>query len=205
VQPRDFIPVAEESDLILEIGQHVLQEACREAVRWDCAARGLRMSVNVSARQLVAGDFAADVMRVLHSTGLEPPTLCIEMTEGALIEAGSAFESLQALRDIGVHLAVDDFGSGYSSLTYLRHFPVDVVKIDRVLVERLASSTRDRSIVAGIAALGRSMGMDIIVEGVERPDQVATLTELGCEFGQGFVFGRAEAAEIVLNPENARR
>ena len=105
---------------------------------------------------------------------------------------------------MGVHLAVDDFGTGYSSLAYLHHFPVDVVKIDRTFVERLVSSARDRSIVAGIAALGRSMGMDVIVEGVERRDQVETLIELGCEFGQGFVFGHAAAPEVVLDPENAR-
>ncbi len=205
VQPDDFIPVAEESDLILEIGRHVMEAACHEAASWRFGERGLRMSVNVSAQQLVAGDPAASIMRVLHSTGLDPSALCVELTESVLIEARSASASLQTLRDVGVHLAVDDFGTGYSSLAYLRHFPVDIVKIDRALVERLGSSARDRSIVAGIAALGRSMGMDIIVEGVERRDQVDTLIELGCEFGQGFVFGHPAAADAVLDPESAAR
>jgi EAL domain-containing protein (putative c-di-GMP-specific phosphodiesterase class I) len=179
VMPADFITVAEETGLIVEIGDHVLRAACRDAASWQCAQRGLRVSVNVSARQLVATDFADKVADVLRQTGLAPTALCLELTETVLIEAASAAQSLQQLRELGVHLAVDDFRMSYSSLSYLRRFPVDVRKIDRAFVVGLPSSARDLSIVSGIVQLGRSIGMDVVVEGVERADQVAALIELG--------------------------
>jgi EAL domain-containing protein (putative c-di-GMP-specific phosphodiesterase class I) len=196
----DFITVAEETGLIVEIGDHVLRAACRDAASWQCAQRGLRVSVNVSARQLVATDFADKVADVLRQTGLAPTALCLELTEAVLIDAASAAQSLQQLRELGVHLAVDDFRMSYSSLSYLRRFPVDVRKIDRAFVVGLPSSARDLSIVSGIVQLGRSIGMDVVVEGVERADQVAALIELGCKFAQGFAFGAAVAASDVFEP-----
>jgi len=148
----------------------------------------------------MAADYAERTVRVLRETGLDPSALCLELTESVLIEASGAAGSLQSLRQLGVHLAVDDFGVGYSSLGYLRRFPVDVLKIDRAFVEGLPTNTRDMSILSGIIALGRSMGVDVIVEGIEQVDQVSMLIELGCEYGQGFVFSRPAPADVVLDP-----
>jgi EAL domain-containing protein (putative c-di-GMP-specific phosphodiesterase class I) len=158
------------------------------------------VSVNVSARQLIAADFADKVADVLRLTGLPPAALCLELSVSVLIEAAAAAASVQKLRELGVRLALDDFGIGYSSLSYLRRFPVDVLKVDRAFIVDLPSSARDASIVSGIVQLGRSIGVDVVVEGVERDDQLAALIELGCEFAQGLAFGAPAPADQVFDP-----
>ena len=200
VMPAEFITMAEETGLIVQIGDHVLRTACRDAAIAGCGPRGLRVSVNVSARQLIAADFADKVADVLRLTGLPPAALCLELSVSVLIEAAAAAASVQKLRELGVRLALDDFGIGYSSLSYLRRFPVDVLKVDRAFIVDLPSSARDASIVSGIVQLGRSIGVDVVVEGVERDDQLAALIELGCEFAQGLAFGAPAPADQVFDP-----
>jgi len=202
--PADFIPVAEETGLIGEIGDHVLRLACMTASAWRLAVRGIRMSVNVSAHQLLSGNFADNVMAVLNTADLDPSALCLELTESVLIEAADAVQSLQGLREHGVHVAIDDFGVGFSSLGYLRRFPVDELKIDKVFVDGMLSNPRDAAIVTGIVHLGRSLDIDVIVEGVEEMAQLTALVELGCELGQGHLFSAAAAADEVLDPSRSR-
>jgi diguanylate cyclase (GGDEF)-like protein/PAS domain S-box-containing protein len=200
----EFIPVAEDTGLIAEIGDHVLQLACVTASAWRCAERGIRMSVNVSAHQLLAGAFADNVMLALSTADLDPSVLCLELTESVLIEAADAVHSLQELREQGVHVAIDDFGVGFSSLGYLRRFPVDVLKIDKVFVDGMLANPRDAAIVTGIVHLGRSLGMDVVVEGIEERAQLTALVELGCELGQGHLFSAAASADEVLDPRRSR-
>jgi diguanylate cyclase (GGDEF)-like protein/PAS domain S-box-containing protein len=199
----DFIPVAEETGLIGEIGDHVLRQACITATAWRCAERGIRMSVNVSAHQLLARNFADDVMVALNTADLDPSVLCLELTESVLIEAVGAVHALQELRDQGVHVAIDDFGVGFSSLSYLRRFPVDVLKIDKMFVDGLLANQRDAAIVTGIVHLGRSLGIDVIVEGIEERAQLTALVDLGCELGQGHLFSVAAIADEVLDPRQS--
>jgi EAL domain-containing protein (putative c-di-GMP-specific phosphodiesterase class I) len=198
VQPADFIPVAEQSGPILALDKWVLWEACRRARPWG----DLTVHVNVSARQVLHGDLTALVSGVLVDTGLEPERLTIEITEGTLMEDTEAtLDALRRLRHLGVRLAIDDFGVGFSSLSYLRRLPVDVVKIDREFVTGIAAGADEWSLARGIVRLLHSLGRETVAEGIERPEQVAHLVALGCQLGQGFYFARPvppEAIDAVL-------
>jgi EAL domain-containing protein (putative c-di-GMP-specific phosphodiesterase class I) len=194
--PATFIPVAEESGLIVPIGAWVLREACRQARAWRREGKNLTVSVNLSPRQLAQGDLVDVVRRVLKETGLPAPALCVEITEGAIVENHQrASAALEALRKLGVRIAMDDFGTGYSSLSYLKSLPVDVVKIDRSFVSSVHENKEDRAIIAAVLSLTEVMGLITIAEGVETQAQLDALRALGCEFAQGFYFGRASAAE----------
>jgi diguanylate cyclase (GGDEF)-like protein len=195
--PGEFIPVAESTGLIRPIGAWVLRESCRQTVRWHHESPTtvpLRVSVNVSPRQLHDGDLPELVRDVLAETGLPPELLTLEMTESVLIDnREEGLANLTTLHDMGVRLAIDDFGTGYSSLSYLHRFPVDVLKIDRSFVERL-SNGGDTALVSTILRLGRSLNIETVAEGIERPQEMLMLRRQGCTTGQGFHFSPPVAA-----------
>lgn len=190
VQPSEFIPVAEETGLILGCGAAVLAEACTHVARWNERHPGrppLAVSVNLSAHQLLSGGLGGLVAGALERSGLEPRLLCLEITETVLMaDAGASRAALEGLKDLGVMLALDDFGTGYSSLAYLRGFPVDVLKIDRSFVLGLGESAQDTAIVASVIALAHALGLRAVAEGVETSEQAARLQELGCDLAQGY-------------------
>ena len=194
VSPHSFIPVAEETGLIVAIGGFVLREACRQTARWnDTISRiePLMVAVNISPRQLTTPGLVDLVADVLSETQLPASRLCLEITENVLMEDASSSEvTLAELKRLGVQLAIDDFGTGYSSLRYLRRLPIDVLKIDRSFVAGLGRNAADAAIVRGVAGLGSSLGLRTVAEGVERADQATMLADIGCDFGQGFLWSR---------------
>ena len=193
ISPVRFIPVAEETGLILQIGLWALREACRQIVHWNTQRPGdaLVVAVNVSGRQLLEPILVQTVAEVLQDTGLDAACLKLELTESVVMEdAEATIETLGQLKALGVQLAIDDFGTGYSSLSYLKRFPVDVLKVDRSFVDGLATSQQDAAIVQGIVALAQSLGLTVTGEGVETADQAAYLTRLGCDLAQGYYFSR---------------
>jgi diguanylate cyclase (GGDEF)-like protein/PAS domain S-box-containing protein len=192
VPPDEFIPIAEDSRLIVPLGAAVLREACRQQVRWRDGDTGMtHVAVNVSARQLSSPGFATQVAGILDEVGLDPGMLCIELTESGLIDAGtSAQKEILALKALGVILALDDFGTGWSSLAYLRRFPFDVVKIDRSFVAGLGVEVGDTEVVRAVIGLGQALGMRTLAEGIETEAQSLLLTELGCDQAQGYLYGR---------------
>ncbi|HWH32437.1 MAG TPA: bifunctional diguanylate cyclase/phosphodiesterase [Egibacteraceae bacterium] len=207
LQPDAFIPLAEESGLIVPLGEWVLDEALSQLARWHAAGRnlGCGMSVNVSARQLRDPSFVLHVQRALARTGVAPSALTLEITERVLLEeAREELASLEALRLLGVQIAVDDFGTRYASLAYLKRLPVNGLKIDRTFVSGVAHDTHDAAIVAAIVTLGHTLGMRVTAEGVETAEQLAAVQALGCDLAQGFYLGAAvPAAEAVAAREVA--
>jgi diguanylate cyclase (GGDEF)-like protein len=202
VWPEAFIPLAEETQLMGDLGRWILTEACREVAGWR-ALRPLRLSVNLSAAQLVSSEtLAADVTAALAESGLSPGALVLEITETALMrDVTETISSLRALKELGVLLAVDDFGTGYSSLDYLRRFPIDMLKIDKAFVDDLGAG--DSTLAQAIIDLGESFDLEVVAEGVEHESQRQRLLELGCSYGQGHHFSRALPAcemQILLNP-----
>ncbi|HUB20514.1 MAG TPA: GGDEF and EAL domain-containing protein [Acidobacteriaceae bacterium] len=195
LSPADFIPIAEESGLIVPLGEWGLAEACRQLVQWrSTGAEPLRrahMSVNLSARQIEKPDLVAGVQHTLAATGLPPACLRLEVTESGLIsDPQAAQRNMRALEKLGVGLHMDDFGTGYSSLDYLQRFPFDTLKIDRSFVRDIAYNHNSRLIVGSIIHLARSLGMDVVAEGIEDAEQLAELKTLGCPCGQGYYFSR---------------
>jgi diguanylate cyclase (GGDEF)-like protein/PAS domain S-box-containing protein len=199
--PGEFIAVAESTGLIRAIGDFVLREACAQTIRWEQAGGvALRISVNVSPRQLLDSDYVDQVRAALADTGLAPERLTLEMTESVLIDDRSeTLDALTALHDFGIRLAIDDFGTGYSSLSYLHRFPVDVLKIDRSFVERLGGGDDggDGTLVSTILHLGQSLQLETVAEGIERPQEMLILRRQGCTTGQGFHFSPPVAPEVV--------
>ncbi|HYH92062.1 MAG TPA: EAL domain-containing protein [Candidatus Saccharimonadales bacterium] len=215
VPPLAFIPLAEESGLIVPLGRWVLETACREASRWRRPRSGARgqpaaplfVSVNLSARQFVQADLAADLTAILAETGLAPGALELEITESVVMDQSEAgVRALRELRELGVRLVLDDFGTGYSSLAYLKHLPLDTIKIDRTFVVGI-DEPADRSIVDAVIALAHGLGIGVVAEGIETEAQLEGLRELGCDLGQGYLFSRpvpAAEARKLLRPA-ARR
>ena len=202
VSPYRFIPVAEESGLIIPIGAWVLEQACHQLRDWNLEGReGPQGSVevNLSARQIDDPRIVETVEAILSRTGLPPEYLTLEITESALMEdAASALGVLQALKEIGVLLAIDDFGTGYSSLSYLQRFPLDILKVDRLFVEALGVNAEGEEIVSAVINLAHALGLEVVAEGVETAEQLQILRELGCDLAQGFLFSRPlPATEIV--------
>lgn len=198
VEPSDFIDVAEDSELILPIGEWVLHEACAQAAAWNDAYGTVNVAVNVSGRQATRTAIAEVVFDALDEAGLAPARLCLEVTERILIDVGgSIVTDLRRLADRGVHLAIDDFGTGYGSLTYLKHFPVDTVKIDRSFVAELGLARHDTAIVEAITALARTLQLTTVAEGIEHDGQFRRLRDLGCDHAQGFLFHRPLPAGAV--------
>jgi diguanylate cyclase (GGDEF)-like protein len=187
--PASFVPQAEETGAIVEIGAWVLETACAQLVHWQRSSPGLSVSVNLSGRQLQDPSLVGDVRRVLERTGIAPASLVLEMTETVLVADPASESTLARLKALGVRLAIDDFGTGYSSISYLRRFPVDILKIDREFIKEV-ESREGQALLRGIVQLGRSLGLTLIAEGIERSAQLARITETSCEQGQGFLFGR---------------
>ncbi|MEX2183395.1 MAG: EAL domain-containing protein [Chloroflexota bacterium] len=202
VAPIAFIPMAEETGLIEPLGRWVLETACRQAGRWHASAarRSVEppfVSVNLSARQFVAAELVADVASILARTKLDPAALELEITESVVMDQSEAgIRALRALRDLGVRLVLDDFGTGYSSLAYLKHLPLDTIKIDRTFVAGLDQAA-DRSIVDAVIGLAHGLGIGVVAEGIETPEQAERLRELGCDLGQGYLFARPLPAEQI--------
>jgi diguanylate cyclase (GGDEF)-like protein/PAS domain S-box-containing protein len=194
VSPGEFIPLAEETGMILPIGRWVLREACRQVKAWQerwPALAPLTIAVNLSARQLQYPGIVDEVSAALAAAGLDPRSLVLEITETAIMEQpDAAILILTELRRLGVRLALDDFGTGYSSLSYLQRFPVDILKIDRSFVAGVAGSTEDSALARGILTLGQTLGLETVAEGIETAEQLAALRELGCQLGQGYFFAR---------------
>ncbi len=206
VSPADFIPLAEETGLVVPLGRWVLGEACREGARLCArAGRAVAMSVNVSARQLYDAAFVDDVRAALGASGVDPHGLVLELTESVMIDRPElALERFTALKALGVRLAIDDFGTGYSALSYLQRFPIDVLKIDRSFVDGLRRGGAQGALARTIVALGEALSLRTVAEGIEEAAQCAALREVGCPFGQGYLFARPLAPEALaelLAPE----
>jgi EAL domain-containing protein (putative c-di-GMP-specific phosphodiesterase class I) len=206
VSPSVFIPLAEETGLISVIGAYVLEHACREAKQWNERARQpLRLAVNVSGRQLTQPGLLEVVERVLDVTGFNAEHLTLEITESVLVQDPVlARTRLEALRELGVRTAIDDFGKGYSSLAYLQRFPIDIVKIDQVFVADLGREGPDTTIVASVIELAHALGFEVVAEGVEDEVQLRALIELGCDLVQGHVVSPALPAEAATDLLDAR-
>ncbi len=192
VSPADFVPVAEESGLMVALGEWVLRSACLQMKAWlDEGLPALQLSVNLSGHQLREGDFAAAVAAVLEETGLAPGLLQVELTENGVISQDAATVSqLRRLKDQGVSIAIDDFGMGYSALGYLRRFPVDVIKIDRSFVGAISDNPADAAFVSAVIAMARRLNLTVVAEGVETPEQLSFLQENACDLAQGFLFSK---------------
>ena len=199
VSPAEFIPVAEETDLIIDLGTWVLRAALERSVTWRSVfpmGAVPTMCINVSRRQLAQVGFVDLVERLLRETGAEPTAICLEVTETALVGGVEPIvDALEALRRLGVRLAIDDFGTGHASLTYLSRFPVDILKIDRSFVSGLPDDRGSEAIVGSVAAMGHAFGLQVVAEGVETDEQLTRLLELGCDVAQGYLFSRPLPAE----------
>ena len=200
VPPGDFIPVLEELGLVVEVGDWVLAEACRQLKLWHQAkVRVPKVSVNISARQFSDGQLGTRIANILKETGLSPACLELELTESILMrEVSEALHILASLKNLGLSIAVDDFGTGYSSLNYLKQFPIDVLKIDRTFVDGLPSGEQDAQIARAIIAMAHSLNLAVIAEGVETHEQLDFLREHGCDEVQGYLFGRPMPAEQLV-------
>jgi len=201
IQPGAFVELAEETGLIIPIERRARRLALRQLAAWRCreASGSFGMSLNVSATQLRdAAGFADGIRRSLQQAGIDPSMLTLELTESFLLEDSEAcLEALAALKDLGVHLAVDDFGTRYSSLGYLNRMSLDGIKIDRSFVERLGPSSRDQAIVAAVIRMAHTLGLSVVAEGVETTEQLCILRKLGCTLGQGFLFSRPLRPDVA--------
>jgi diguanylate cyclase len=203
ISPEQFVPIAEECGLILPIGRWALLEACRQARAWNDAGLGIvPVAVNVSASEFADKDFISGVRAILIATGVEPANLELELTESVLMQdAESTVRRLGALKAMGVRLAIDDFGAGYSSFTYLRRFPVDALKLHQSFVREITEDSGDAAIVSAMINIGKSLKQRVIAEGVETRVQLNFLQHHGCNEGQGCFFSRpvmAEQAEKLI-------
>jgi EAL domain-containing protein (putative c-di-GMP-specific phosphodiesterase class I) len=216
VPPSEFISVAEDSDLIVELGRWVLAEACRQLVRWRdrvVVDGGFRIAVNLSARQVSQPGLARELDELLRSHGLPSSALCIEITESVLMDdPAAALRNLEEVRRVGAGVALDDFGIGFSSLSRVRDLPVfDVIKIDRSFVAGVAGGGPDAAVVGAVLSLAERLGASAVAEGIETVEQLAALRTLGCVAGQGFLLARPLpgdeiepllAGGVVVEPEH---
>jgi EAL domain-containing protein (putative c-di-GMP-specific phosphodiesterase class I) len=199
--PGEFIASAEETGLIIEIGEWVLREACEQAARWALlrgAGPPVRLSVNLSARQCAHPDLVGLVATALRESGVDPATICLEITETAVMaDMEATVEVLDQLRALGVTLAIDDFGTGWSSLSYLRVLPVDTVKVDRSFVAGLGHDQDVAALTRAIVRLAGDLGMALIAEGVEEPGQAQLLAAMGATLAQGWLFAKAGPPSVI--------
>jgi EAL domain-containing protein (putative c-di-GMP-specific phosphodiesterase class I) len=196
--PALFIPLAEETGLILSLGQWVLETACKQLVAWadKRETSHLNLAVNVSARQFRQPAFVEQVLEVIERTGANPKRLKLELTESLLVaNVEHTIDNMHALKEKGIGFALDDFGIGYSSLSYLKRLPLDQLKIDQSFVRDVLTDPNDAAIARTILALGHTLGLDVIAEGVESESQRAFLLQNGCRAYQGYLFGRPVSAE----------
>ena len=200
ISPAEFIPVAEESGLIVPLGRWVLEQACKQTRAWHLQGLShLRVSVNLSARQFSQTGLVEDISRILQQTQLEADALELEITESMVVDDGAgATRILNQLRQLGVEISIDDFGTGYSNLQYLKRFPLNSVKIDRGFVRDLAVDREDAAIVKAIILMARGLGLNVIAEGIETQEQLDFLLEHRCAMGQGFLFSRPLPADQFI-------
>ncbi len=200
LEAQNFIDLAEETQLILPLGRFALRESCRRLSAWqaeDARGQSVGLFVNVSAQQLATPRFAHEVLEALRETGLEPGRLTLEMTETLMKpDADCLLAMLRRLRAAGVRIALDDFGTGYSSLAYLSHLPIDVVKLAKEFTDGMGVG-RGSAVMGATLALCRALGVEVVAEGIERPEQLAELRELGADMGQGYLLGRAAPGEVL--------
>jgi EAL domain-containing protein (putative c-di-GMP-specific phosphodiesterase class I) len=207
ISPAQFIPIAEETGLIVRIGAWVLAQACRQAKAWADAGLGRPVvAVNISPRQFNHPDFLATVRETLQATGVDARQIELEITEGSVMDdAEASIAQLHALREMGLQLAIDDFGTGYASLSYLRRFPLDRLKIDRSFITQLAASEQDDTIVRTVIELAHSLGLSVTAEGVETRAQEEMLERWGCDVVQGFLHARPAPAPAAVKLLEAAR
>jgi diguanylate cyclase (GGDEF)-like protein len=190
--PAAFIPVAEDSQLIVPIGRWLVEEACGKAAKWQAMrpdAAPVRIAVNLSGKQIGDPELLPSVSAAIEASGIDPATLSFELTESVIFEESAISErTMRSLRGLGVRLALDDFGSGFSSLGYLKRFPLDGIKLDRSFIENVADGHTDAQIVRAVVQMARALGLEIVAEGVETAEQLAAVRELGCHQAQGFYF-----------------
>ncbi|HUP68243.1 MAG TPA: EAL domain-containing protein [Acidimicrobiales bacterium] len=198
VSPAEFVALAEETGLILRLGTWVLEEACRQGQQWLEDGLAINVSVNISADQFQKGGLPAQLREILIVTGLPPQRLTLEMTESVVMEEAEAtMQIMGEIDNLGVRLALDDFGQGYSSLSYLKRFPLDVLKVDKAFVDGLVDNSEDRAIVRSVVALARELGISVTAEGIETERQLEHVKALGCDVGQGYWFSRPVAADAI--------
>jgi EAL domain-containing protein (putative c-di-GMP-specific phosphodiesterase class I) len=188
IPPDTFIPIAEESGLILSLSNWVILTACRCAAQWPS---NLFVSVNLSSTEFKRGNLVERIQKTLHDTGIDPARVELEITESVMLEdAAGALEIMRTLKRLGVRISMDDFGTGYSSLSYLRAFPFDGLKIDRSFLNRLDESEDDRAIIQAIVGLGRALALTVTAEGIESAEQLSLLKAVACDEGQGYFLSR---------------
>jgi diguanylate cyclase (GGDEF)-like protein len=202
VAAGEFIRVAEETGMIHELGRWVLGQACSDYAAWRRAGSledDVQIAVNLSPRQLARGDIAEATAAALAETEIDPRRLCLEVTEGAVVShAARAGSVLKRLKALGVSIAIDDFGVGYASLGYLERFPIDMLKIDRSLVDGVATEARKKRVVATVMALADTLGLVVVAEGIELPEDAEELIALGCRYGQGYLYARPTEGPVLL-------
>jgi len=193
LHPNEFIPLAEESGLIIALGDSVMRTACLQNKSWqDAGLAPMCLSVNFSARQFQQPTFISSVTEILKETNLDPRWLELELTESSIMkEPEKAIEKLHELKLMGIKVAIDDFGTGYSSLNYLKRFPIDTLKIDKTFVSDVCKDPHDTAIVRAIITLGHALDLTVIAEGVETQEQLQYLSSLGCDVVQGFLFSKS--------------
>jgi diguanylate cyclase (GGDEF)-like protein/PAS domain S-box-containing protein len=198
ISPDEFIPVLEENGLILAVGRWVLYQACAQAARWRQQGYTVQMSVNASMRQIASSDLVTDVVGALAASHLDPATLTVEVTESVLMrDADATVAHLRRLKEVGVKIAIDDFGAGQSSLTYLRRFPIDELKIDRSFITAIDGSHESAALLHTLVELGRTLGLSTVAEGIETPSQLEGLRREHCPYGQGFILARPLSPSAV--------
>lgn len=201
ISPAEFIPIAEETALIVPLGRRILENACLEAHNWQnktldgCA---ISVTVNISSRQFQDDSLFDSVVAALAISGLEPQNLVLEITEKTMLQdTPAAIEKTALLKDIGVRLAIDDFGTGYSSLSYLQRFPIDILKIDKPFIDRICDGGPDAALTRAIIILGHLFNLKTLAEGIESREQADVLQDLGCDLGQGYHFARPLTPEKI--------
>jgi EAL domain-containing protein (putative c-di-GMP-specific phosphodiesterase class I) len=200
ISPVEFIPVAEETGLVLPIGLWVFEQACEQLIRWQAINPEMSVAVNLSVRQMADPEIASKIEAVMAQTGVLPRSVCLELTESIFADdVDRTGATLEALNELGVQLAMDDFGTGYSSLSYLKRFPFDAVKVDQEFIDGLGTDPHDSALVAAIIAMAGSLGLEVIAEGVETQDQLTRLQQLSCRQAQGFFLARPMAADEMYH------
>ncbi len=200
MSPLEFIPLAEETGLIVPIGRWVLQEATRQGAAWQNRSPlgRLRMSVNVSVRQFQHPDLVGDVAEALHRSGLNPSLLTLEITESLFAQdTEETIRKIGLLKDLGVRLALDDFGTGYSSLSYLRRFPIDILKIDKSFIDGVAEGPHESALARAVVKLASTLRLEAVAEGISNRKQLLQLRRLRCPYGQGFYFCRPQPSDAI--------
>jgi EAL domain-containing protein (putative c-di-GMP-specific phosphodiesterase class I) len=207
VSPEEFIPLAEETGLIVPVGAWVLEQACGALVQWRLVQPAMSVAVNVSVHQLVSADIVGQVEAVIARTGAPPGHVCLEVTESGFMDDAEAFGgTLANLKALGVRLAIDDFGTGYSSLTYLKRYPVDALKVDRSFVTGLGTDSDDSALVAAIVAMSGALGLEVTAEGVETREELDHVRRLRCHRAQGFYLASPiSRAEMMALLAESRR